>query len=262
MQVFRLSDAHRGDDPLRAHMGQLIAAVGTPRFESKLFEAAHDVLNCEHFTAFVENKSSGRRLLLAANTGTGLIARPTAAKYMSQYWHLDPANRIDPLNGKDDGVALQIEPETDIQDELYRNDCYTSLRLGERFTLMQRWGQNTYRMSFYAAGRGSRFGQGNIEHVMKWSDLLMSLIMKNDAAGASASEAMLPQLFTNRLHLVAPHMPAREAEVCTAILLGMTSEAIALKLGISVNTVLTYRKRAYNRLNISCQNELMRLILA
>jgi DNA-binding CsgD family transcriptional regulator len=45
-------------------------------------------------------------------------------------------------------------------------------------------------------------------------------------------------------------------------MLGMTSEAIGLKLGISVNTVLTYRKRAYGRLNISCQNELMRLILS
>ena len=56
-------------------------------------------------------------------------------------------------------------------------------------------------------------------------------------------------------------MPEREAEVCTAIMLGMTSEAIAIKLGISVNTILTYRKRAYGRLNISCQNELMRLIL-
>ena len=45
-------------------------------------------------------------------------------------------------------------------------------------------------------------------------------------------------------------------------MLGMTSEAIGLKLGISVNTVLTYRKRAYGRLRISCQNELMRLVLS
>ncbi len=57
-------------------------------------------------------------------------------------------------------------------------------------------------------------------------------------------------------------MPLRETEVCAAIVQGMTSEAIALKLGISVNTVLTYRKRAYMRLGISCQNELLRFILS
>ena len=53
----------------------------------------------------------------------------------------------------------------------------------------------------------------------------------------------------------------REASVCTGIILGMTSEGIALDLGISVNTVRTYRKRAYARLMISSQNELMKLIL-
>ena len=40
----------------------------------------------------------------------------------------------------------------------------------------------------------------------------------------------------------------------------MSSEAIALTLGISVNTVLTYRKRAYTRLGICSQNELVRFI--
>lgn len=41
---------------------------------------------------------------------------------------------------------------------------------------------------------------------------------------------------------------------------GKGSEAIALALGIGINTVLTYRKRAYARLGTS-HNELMRLVL-
>jgi len=42
---------------------------------------------------------------------------------------------------------------------------------------------------------------------------------------------------------------------------GLSSHVIALELGISINTVLTYRKRAYARLDISSQNELMQLLL-
>jgi len=34
-----------------------------------------------------------------------------------------------------------------------------------------------------------------------------------------------------------------------------------LSLGLSINTVLTYRKRAYSRLGISTQNELVRLLI-
>jgi LuxR family transcriptional regulator, activator of tox operons len=68
--------------------------------------------------------------------------------------------------------------------------------------------------------------------------------------------------FVERLCRIDPSLPPREAEVCGAIASGMTSEAIALTLGISVNTVLTYRKRAYMRLGVSSQNELMRLVLS
>ena len=75
-------------------------------------------------------------------------------------------------------------------------------------------------------------------------------------------DQIVPKVWCDRLRLLEPNMPKRETEVCAAITLGMTSEAIALNLGISVNTVLTYRKRAYARLGISCQNELLRLVLS
>ncbi|KQU74512.1 hypothetical protein ASC75_21105 [Aminobacter sp. DSM 101952] len=58
----------------------------------------------------------------------------------------------------------------------------------------------------------------------------------------------------------APGLTDREREVCVQVLRGLTSEGIALTLGISINTVLTYRKRAYSRLCIGSQNELMRLV--
>jgi LuxR family transcriptional regulator, activator of tox operons len=256
MQVLKLSDVRKTNGPLRAQLARLIAVVGTPKFESEFFDVAHSALNCEHVTAFAAGSDDRPRVVLAANTGDEPVARPLADKYMARYWDLDPANRTVPLCQKGESFALRIAPEIDINDDFYRHDCYTALQIVERFTLMQRRGEDVYRLNFYAGPRG-RFAAPMLDQLMESGDLLMSLVMKNDAA----SEAMLPQTFTSRLRLVAPTIPQREAEVCTAIMLGMTSEAIALKLGISVNTVLTYRKRAYNRLNISCQNELMRLIL-
>jgi hypothetical protein len=256
MQVLKLSDARRAGDPLRAQLARLISVVATPRFESELFDVAHDAFRCAHVTAFATENGTAPRVVLAANTGSELVARSCADKYIAQYWGLDPANRTVPLCQKGESVALRISPELDINDDLYRRDCYTEPQLSERLTLMQRRGDSVYRLNFYV-GPHDRFAQPMIDHLLESGDLLMSLVMKNDAA----SEASLPQTFANRLRLIAPNIPQREAEVCTAIMLGMTSEAIALKLGISVNTVLTYRKRAYNRLNISCQNELMRLIL-
>lgn len=53
----------------------------------------------------------------------------------------------------------------------------------------------------------------------------------------------------------------RERQVCRHILLGLSSEAISQALGISVHSTLTYRKRAYERLGISAQNELFGIVL-
>jgi DNA-binding CsgD family transcriptional regulator len=54
----------------------------------------------------------------------------------------------------------------------------------------------------------------------------------------------------------------RERDVCRGILAGLSSQAIALHLGVSINTVLTLRRRAYARLGITSQVELLRLALA
>lgn len=54
----------------------------------------------------------------------------------------------------------------------------------------------------------------------------------------------------------------REAEVCARVLYGMTSYGIALDLGIGKESVMTYRKRAYARLGIGSQRELLMWYLA
>ncbi|MEC7761296.1 MAG: helix-turn-helix transcriptional regulator [Pseudomonadota bacterium] len=48
----------------------------------------------------------------------------------------------------------------------------------------------------------------------------------------------------------------REKSVCVGILTGHTTEAIALHLEVSENSVLTFRRRLYQKLGINAQNEL------
>jgi len=261
MEVHQVPAARAAPDPMRAHVARLIEVVGTPRFEPELFRAAYSAINCRHLTAYAISKD-GPRLLLAANTGAIPVARSIADKYVARYWKLDPVNSTDGLCQKSANIGVRIAPDEDIDDLTYRNECYTSVQMMDRFTLMQRSGSELYRIHFLTGGRYGRFAPSDIDNIMNSADVLISLIVKHDAAGVATRDKMAPQLLETRLRLVEPNMPDREAEVCTAIMLGMTSEAIALKLGISVNTVLTYRKRAYGRLNISCQNELMRLILS
>lgn len=56
-------------------------------------------------------------------------------------------------------------------------------------------------------------------------------------------------------------LTAREQEVVQLILVGHGSNAISLKLGISLTTVKTHRRNVYNKLQISSQAELFSLFL-
>jgi DNA-binding CsgD family transcriptional regulator len=259
--VLSVSEACRNYDPLRASLGRLIEVVGTPKFEDEIFAAARGAFNCEHISDLSVVGPASPRILMSATNGSMSIPHDVAEKYVLRYWDLDPANRTMPDVQRDDSFGLRIVVEEDITDEHYRHECYTAYRLVERVSIVRRNETNLYRLNFYAGGCYGRFADSDISRIMGSADLLLALLVKHDATGFEATEARAAASFRSRLRLISPKMPQREAEVCTAIMLGMTSEAIALKLGISVNTVLTYRKRAYGRLNISCQNELMRLIL-
>jgi DNA-binding CsgD family transcriptional regulator len=261
MQTYSFSELHPRLDPFRSQIGRLIEVVGTPAFEPELYGLAWDAVKSEHVSAFSIRAGTPPRVLLAANAGSLPTARILAKKYSEDHWKLDPASNLEFFkNGDSSIVAIHSRPH-DARDEAFRREFYDSIPIRERLTVMQRRGDEVFRISFCRSVKHSKFDAGDIERVMNSADLLISLLIKHDLIGLPSEGKTLPQLYQDRLRAYAPNMPRREIEVCAAVLLGMTSEAISLMLGISVNTVLTYRKRSYARLSISCQNELFRLIL-
>lgn len=65
----------------------------------------------------------------------------------------------------------------------------------------------------------------------------------------------------NRLGLDFADLTDRERAVCARTMIGMTAEAIAIDLAIAPSTVLTYRRRAYERYRItSCNQFFLRMI--
>jgi DNA-binding CsgD family transcriptional regulator len=249
-------------DTLRLGLGRLIELVGTPKFEDEVLHVAHEATRCEHLTAFAVRSSAGPRVVYAANIGPARAAKTVAREYLRKYWELDPARLVDQTSPTGQrNIAIRIVSH-DIADCAYRDECYTSFKFIERFTYMQRRSHETVCLNFYRGARVGPFGASDIERICNTADLLISLMMKQETNRPDReAENDTTSTFIERFCLLDPSLPPREAEICGAIAAGLTSEAIALTLGISINTVLTYRKRAYQRLGVSSQNELMRLVL-
>jgi DNA-binding CsgD family transcriptional regulator len=251
-------DEHKKDNLGRQAIG-LVDVVGRPAFSSVLFGLAREVLGCEHVTAFSLDGHCSPRVVLAENTGRERLAFAVAKKYTAYYWRLDPANRVFGRVGAGDDFWCVRISSRDIIDSAYRSHCYNAVGLDHRLSISHVRRGRTYRLNFYS-GHGRTFSEAAAASVFNAADLLMALICRHDAESA-VSPVLDRETFAQQLRAVAPELSARELEVAVLIASGLSSHGIALELGISINTVLTYRKRAYTRLDISTQNELMRLLL-
>src|SRR5208337_57659 len=94
METYVLENGRRGNNPINRQIGDLIAKIGSPSFETSFFRIAREATACEHLTAFASSERSAARLLFAVNRGAKPIARTIAERYLKHYWNHDPANRI------------------------------------------------------------------------------------------------------------------------------------------------------------------------
>ena len=116
------------------------------------------------------------------------------------------------------------------------------------------------RLSIYRRRKES-FSEAEIANLVESAPLLMAALWRHYEVTKPADGRGAAQDFHARLERAAPGLSKRERDVCALVAAGLTSEGIALELGVGINTVLTYRKRAYARLGISSQNELMRILM-
>ncbi|MBU6445366.1 MAG: hypothetical protein KGR48_15805 [Alphaproteobacteria bacterium] len=244
----------------QAEMPGLIEALGRPDFPQRLFRAARKFTDCHQMTSFSFSSACSPRLLFAENIGDESISRHIAKRYIADYWRYDPVNSVAADAAGDESCRTMLIGADDIAHQSYREHCYAAVKLDNRMTIIRTAGDNVIRVNFYRRRGNNAFNSG-LEAIAAAGDTLIALLMRHDAWAATALGGNDFE-YLERLRYACPSLPKRELEVCALIMRGFSSEAIALKLGIALNTVLTFRRRAYAHLRISSQNELLRLVLS
>jgi len=246
-------------------MGPVIGAIGTSKFEDSLLSMAQNAARCTHLTAFSSSLSRGGsrapRVLLAVNCGSAPIARRLASTYIQHYWNLDPSNSVrsgELRVGRRATLRLQSH---EIENVAYRRECYHSVDLIDRFSLIKSVGNEIVRINFYRKTASGRFSEADLTVLSTLADLAITAIGKHEALDSLPAAADRYDHYCTRLALGAPCLSSREIQVCAQIVVGLRSDAIAYELGLSINTILSHRRRAYAKLEISSQTELFHMLL-
>lgn len=247
-------------------LSALIETVATPRFSGEFLRAAQNLVGSGHVAAFsVENRVP--QIVLAADRAVASLAYSATNTYVSRFWEQDPLNRqrfsTADLAG---GVVVRI-PANEFQRIPYRRDCYSvsgwsssGIHLIERLSLIRRRGETTIRLDFYRPREAGAYCDADVERIAGSADVLFALIARHTQGRLSLQTINSRASLEKLIRSIAPNLPQREVQVCAGIALGLSSEAISNTLGIGLNTVRTYRKRAYARLQISSHNELLRAV--
>jgi DNA-binding CsgD family transcriptional regulator len=118
--------------------------------------------------------------------------------------------------------------------------------------------------SIYRSLRGRGFGDEELARLSAVVPVVGALLRQYWARfGATKQQASPPDSRVDRVFagFGKSVLTDREREVTQLILRGHSSESIGFNLGISLGTVKTHRRKAYAKLGISSQSELLSLFL-
>jgi DNA-binding CsgD family transcriptional regulator len=237
-----------------------VLAIGRPTFPQVLIGALRRVADVGHCMVFsFEGERSANCLLDAGNIPIG---RDLGVAYSGHFFQSDP-NRDAILSGQANATPVLLPT---FARRMYRNSyrkiffedsdivdkCATAI-----------WVEDTcFYVNFYRVTSQGRFGRNEVQRLMAVAPAVSAAVARHfqrDEAVEGDPAQSLKRLFTSATPFAA--LTGREKEVCLRILSGFSSEAIASELGISLHSALTYRKRAYEKLGISAQNELFSIAL-
>lgn len=256
MSYIRKIEEWRAPVSMGAIYERLLETTGTEQFGSAIHDAVMTVTG------------GARRIYLFEATGREnsdlqyFFCEPRLEAmlpaYSQHYHNIDPVCDAYSAAPCISDIAIQrIRPE-DISSEEFRRRFFDQAGIVERVSIIQR-GAHAWRVINVARHRSTGiFSDGELDALLGLARLALPMLPLN----RRRAQARLPSAehVQDRLHSLFPALTRREQEVCARATMGMSVEATAIDLGIAKTSVMTYRKRGYQRLGITSVHELCALV--
>lgn len=243
-------------------------ALGTPEFEAGLVALLNLIVPVDHCVVFTYAPDAGAGHLFTHGKMSGDQARRLAEDYVERYHAQDPHfARVSAAGGADEADRFVPLPLPTAYDPAYRNHFFDRNDLVDKASTIGRVEHGAVYCNFYRMGSSGPYSAGDRSRLERILPLVTSLIANHHLVlsarrGAAAPPPSLVHTLVGQAVPPFDRLTAREREVCSRIVLGYTSVGIGLDLAIAPSSVVTYRKRAYERLGIGSRHELFALCLA
>lgn len=253
-----------------ARVTGLVAAIGGDNANAlatevlNLLGPATSVSQC---TVFAYEFGNRPRTVSVADHRGGRFLRDVADTYARLFYALDGNQRIVTGDGESKDVAasslvLHWQSSDDIAHDGYRQTCYATPNVSDRLSLLMQPAADIWLcVNLYRERDAGNFQPGEVELVESLAPLIGEAT-KHHYALQGQRQPGIPQLMLSRLRSLCPELSKRELDALRGVLEGHSAAEIADSMGVKPSSVVTYQKRAYQRLGISSQRQLFALCLA
>jgi DNA-binding CsgD family transcriptional regulator len=249
-----------------APVGGLIDAIATERFDAELFNSLDYLASADHCGVYWYSKRELQRRGAFSRNGSSTSHRMSRLYVAEHYWSKDPAIDLVAARGKARGAFLVASDSsvgpTDLKEQIFRSE-----NMKYRLLVCQSKGEGIAIMDLVRSASLGPFLEAELQRSFETALVLLPTVFKHIGLlqkGAShGSEGILSSVqdIEERICLGPVYFPRRERQVLAQFLFGVMTHGIGLSLGISDETVTTYRKRAYGRLGIATRHEMLKWYL-
>ena len=251
----------RAEAPIPTGLSNLVSMIGEDEFGDQLLQFLAASCGAEYCTVLHFSQDAASMISIAgpdiAEVGCGQVA----LYFQNQRWKRDPMiaqarRELDRQPVSIVQTAIRELPEAD-----FRRVLYDQTNVCDRVVLCTRSATGIICVSILRTWTAGIFSSNDLLNLNEACRLLVAIVEKHAKIVSRRQGIFLALTSLDQIEKclakASASLTRREAEVCARILYGMSSLGMALELGISEETVTTYRKRMYQRLGIATQRELL-----
>lgn len=238
---------------VQTSLAGVIGAVGTPSFANTALACMNGALDAASWSVYRVWKDRAPVLHLSAAHRVHDSTRDCFAAYHDGLYRRDRT-----FDAARRGRLMLRLSARDFPNPDHREAIYRRHGVSERLSIAEPQADGSVlAVNLYHHDHQGAFADGELESFDQFAVGLLATVRRHIELTEPAAPPR-PDAQSLRAALARRHadMPPRELDVCARLLQGLSYDGIASDLGLSVATVKTYRRRAFERMGLHFKSEL------
>ena len=251
-----------GPRDVKVSVSDLISDLGAPHFDRNMAAFLDQFVDVVHLSLAQFDEDGHMLGFRASTTRCAKNAHLASEHFVSSVWPKRPQLYFEGNEVLLDAPNMRVSSRhaDNIRDPEYKQECYNRIGISERIQFQRTVGNTSFVLSWFKNKQQRAREAFDISYHVSLADTVLSAWVKHlEITGDLRSNVEVVRFDTRgeNPEWTPYRLSRRESQIAQLICLGMTTTGIGLELGISENTVLTYRKRIYAKIGISSQRELL-----